>query len=196
MDEGGGVGRHPATRAERACGRLHLRPDRARLRADLQGDRAGELRPRRFDDARRLHLLHVHRLVRRGLLAGLCLGRSDHRTVRRCARRADPSPGDRPTAIRRGHAHHRSRSDLSQLCFDDLGDGDLHAADSVQRAPDHGRRRQRQPRICLDHHRHGDSLRIALRILHSYPWASRCRLPRRTSSPPITWASRSSDCFP
>ena len=41
------------------------------------------------------------------------------------------------------------------------------------------------------------SILIGTVILCALPgWASRCRLPRRTSSPPITWASRSSDCFP
>src|SRR6476661_856909 len=48
---GGGIGYLPATNSERARGRLHLRLGRARLRADLQSNRAGQFRPGRPADA-------------------------------------------------------------------------------------------------------------------------------------------------
>ena len=163
-----GAGGDPTTDVERARGRLRLRLGRTRLRVDLQGHRAGELRPGRPDDARRLHLLHVHRLVRGRLLAGLpSLGRA-HRRARRAARPDDLAPRHRPAAIRLGHADNRSGCDLPQRGIDDLGLGDLHAAFALERAADDDRRRQRQPRICLDHRRHGAPLRRALRLLHSY----------------------------
>ena len=50
--------------------RLRLRPDRARLRADLQGHRDGELRPGRPDDAGHVRGPHLHRHLGDELLAG------------------------------------------------------------------------------------------------------------------------------
>ena len=52
--QGTETGYFSSTHPQWARGRLHLRPGRARLRADLQGDRAGQLRPGRPADAGRL----------------------------------------------------------------------------------------------------------------------------------------------
>ena len=58
--------------------RLRLRPDRARLRADLQGHRDGELRPGRPDDAGHVRGPHLHRHLGDELLAGAAGGGAGH----------------------------------------------------------------------------------------------------------------------
>src|SRR5437899_672986 len=159
-------GHDPAARTERASRGLHLRSGRARLRPHLQGDRAGQLRAGRPPDARRLHLLHVRRLVRRGLLDRSRPGGGAGRALRRRAGRDDPPASHRPAPVLGRHAHDRSRRDLPELRVDRLGLGDLYAADPVQCARDTGRRDRGQPRIPLDHRGHGPPLRSALRVLH------------------------------
>ena len=61
---------------------LHLRPDRARLRADLQGHRDGQLRAGRPDDGRRLHRPGLHDLSRLSVLARGAGGHRGHGAAR------------------------------------------------------------------------------------------------------------------
>src|SRR5438552_1021220 len=145
---------------------MHLRPGCAGFRPDLQGDGAGELRPGRSLDAGRVHLLHVRGLVRRGLLGGARAGRCDRRALRRGPRRRGVAPGHRTAAVRRRHAHDRTRRRVPELRVDHVGFRDLHAPHAVQRESHARGRRDGEPRIRLDHHRDGRPVRPALRLLH------------------------------
>src|SRR5882757_4445010 len=81
--QGTETGYFSSAHPQRAGGRLHLWPGRARIRPDLQGNGAGELRPGRSADAGRVRGLHGGRVVGPRLLARLPDLGGDDRRVRR-----------------------------------------------------------------------------------------------------------------
>ena len=184
-----------ATLCRRRAG-LRVRARRARLRADLQGDRDGQLRAGRPDDARRV--LRADREHHPGLAL---LGddpvrhrRDGGRSGMGIERDRDP-PGARLSDLHGGDDHDRRRLRAARRRHHGAGLGhrDLCAQDSVRRRrasasaapcsrPSSLRPSRSPPR----------SVSCSISSSASPSSASPCRRPRRTSSPPTTWASRCS----
>src|SRR6478609_6744502 len=90
---------NPPAPALRHRTRLHLRSDRAGLRADLQGHRDRELRAGRTDDGWRLLRLCRHVAVRPALLARGAAGGGGDGGLRRAAGTGGDPPDPGPAAV-------------------------------------------------------------------------------------------------
>ena len=165
-----GRGRVRSIAAAHSCGRragLRLRARRARLRADLQGDRDGQLRAGRPDDARRL--LRADREHHPGLAV---LGDDPVRHHRdgagRHADRAhrDP-PGARLSDLHGGDDHDRRRLRAARRGHHGAGLGhrDAFAENAVRRPGDPLRRRGARRRAARHHRVHGGAVSRALSLL-------------------------------
>ena len=174
----------------RHCARLRLRPDRARLRADLQSHRDGEFRPGRPDDAGRLPGAHLRRHHGDELLAGLPAGGPVHGGVRLSARCPGAAAHHRPAAVRHRHPHDQPGLPVPRRRRLHLGPRDPELRDALHQ-PHHQRgRRHPAAREHLDDRRHACCWRARSISSSTSPRSAMpCRPPPRTSWRPTTWAS-------